>query len=138
MKLKDAVRNHKGEVLLAASKRENLSMDPSLAEALGIRWGLQLAKEQQLNKVIIESDAAGVVNCINDKCCMATIDPFIQDCKLLLQHFQNSVICHIRRQANVAAHGMVKEAKILGSRTWLGNAPSQIQSFICTDAMFIN
>lgn len=40
------VRNHKGEVLLAASKKENSSMSPTLAEALGIRWSLQLALEQ--------------------------------------------------------------------------------------------
>lgn len=33
-KLTAAVRNHKGEVLLATSKRVNLGMGPSLAEAL--------------------------------------------------------------------------------------------------------
>lgn len=60
------IRNHMGEVLFAATKREYLNVEPTLAEALGVRWSLILAKEQQLNKVIVESDAELVVNCINN------------------------------------------------------------------------
>lgn len=62
--------------------------------------------------MIFESDAAVVVNCINDKSHIATIDPIIQDCKLLMQYFQNPVICHVRREANAAAHGLAQLCRL--------------------------
>jgi len=55
-----------------------------LAEALGLRWWLSVAKELLLNKVVLESDAATVVDCINGEAIMAEIDPIIQDCCSIL------------------------------------------------------
>lgn len=71
-------------ISFAACRRENISTDPILAEALGVRWSLQLAKDHHMLKVIIASDVAVVVNCINSKSYVAAIDPIIQDCKMLM------------------------------------------------------
>lgn len=42
------LRNQHGEVIFTASKREDIATDPILAEALGVRWCLQLALDQKL------------------------------------------------------------------------------------------
>jgi len=38
---------------------------------------LSVAKDLHLNKVVVESDAATVVDCISGKATMAAIDPII-------------------------------------------------------------
>lgn len=65
---------------MAACKREEVDLSPMLAEALGLRWCLSVAKYLCLNKVVVESNAAAVVDCINVKAIMAVFDPIIQDC----------------------------------------------------------
>lgn len=108
-------------------------MNPTLAKALGVKWGLQTGMELNLQKVVIESDAAEVVNCINRKSSLAAIDPIIQDCWDIMNLLGEALVVHIRRNANSAAHGMVGVTKLLGSRTWVGNAPTQINPIICND-----
>ncbi|GAU23137.1 hypothetical protein TSUD_305850 [Trifolium subterraneum] len=43
-----ALRNLNGETLFSACKKEDISVDPLLAEALGVRWALQVATDQGL------------------------------------------------------------------------------------------
>lgn len=59
------VCNQAGENFLSLCKRENSDMDPLTAEALGVRWALQIAIEHGFNSVSTHSDAINVVNCIN-------------------------------------------------------------------------
>lgn len=110
---------------------------PVLAEALAIRWSLQIAKEQGLLNCIIESDAEVVVKCIKQEMVMADIDPIIQDCIELLDHLTNSCVSHVKRQLNMAAHDLVRLPSQVGSRSWVGNAPTQIQDIICKDCAFM-
>lgn len=108
-------------------------VDPTIAEALGVKWSLQIAKELQLQKIVIESDAAEVVNCINRKKSLAAIDFIIQDCWDLINQVGEVLVVHVKRHLNAAAHGMVRVAKQLGSKTWVGNAPSHIHDALCND-----
>lgn len=59
-------RNQQGDIILAASKTEFISVAPDMAEFLAIRWCLSIAATLKLDKVLIQSDAKSVVDCIND------------------------------------------------------------------------
>lgn len=50
------IQNWNGEVLKVMVKQIKM-YKPKVAEAETIRWATQLAKQENLNKVIIESDA---------------------------------------------------------------------------------
>lgn len=80
------IRNHRKEVILSACRKENIRVNPTLAEALGIKWGLQTAVDKNLQKVVIEYDAAEVVNCINRKSFLACIDNY---CSGLLRYHES-------------------------------------------------
>ncbi|PNX55854.1 PHD finger family protein, partial [Trifolium pratense] len=54
------LRNSEVKKVLNACKRENIYVDPLMAEVFGVRWALQLAIDQGIN-VFIHYDAANVV-----------------------------------------------------------------------------
>ncbi|RHN71717.1 putative ribonuclease H-like domain, reverse transcriptase zinc-binding domain-containing protein [Medicago truncatula] len=118
------IRNQNGEVILSKCKKEDIDVGPLLAEALGVRWAVQVAIEQGINSVAIHSDAANVVNCINGKASFATINMVAQDCSVLLSSLSNACILFISRDQNSDAHNLASLAKVVGNRTWLGAVPN--------------
>ncbi|PNX62624.1 ribonuclease H, partial [Trifolium pratense] len=115
-------------VVLSACRKEGTVTDPVLAEALGVRWGLQMAKHLNWNTVTIISDAEVVVNCVNSNYVFAAIDHIIQDCQELLLDMDRSHVVYVKRSLNSVAHSLVKLSKEVGCRTWLGHVPSQSNS----------
>ncbi|CAJ2657733.1 unnamed protein product [Trifolium pratense] len=100
------------------------------SEVLGIRWGLQTAKNANWQTVTIVSDAEVVVKCINSKAHVAAIDHIVQDCKDLLLAFQVSNVVFVKRDLNVVAHSLVNLSKTVGCRTWSGYVPTQANSAV--------
>jgi ribonuclease HI len=117
------LRNLNGETVLSACKREDITAEPLLAEALGVRWALQVAIEQGISSVSIYSDAANVVNCINKRSNFATINLIAQDCRNLMDGMENVSVMFISRSQNLDAHNLASLAKVVCSKTWLGPAP---------------
>jgi hypothetical protein len=62
---------------MATCKKESVVIDPCMAEALGVRWCLQLAHNQGLQ---IQIDALVVAECIIGKRTNASLEPIIVDC----------------------------------------------------------
>lgn len=67
-------KNYAGTITFSACRKETVSMDPTLAEALAIRWCLQFAKEQNLEEVVVQSDASVVIECIRNSNSIAAIE----------------------------------------------------------------
>lgn len=76
-------------VYFSACKKEEVSTEPVLAEALATRWCLHLAKEKGLQDVIIQSDALAVVKCFRGSNSLASIDLIVLDCKALMKDFSS-------------------------------------------------
>lgn len=81
--------------MIAASKKEEILVDPSMAEALTVRQGLQLAANLKLGCVLIQSDALMVVGCVNSISYSTVLEPIILDCIMFLSGFQGkfSYLC---------------------------------------------
>ncbi|XP_058759872.1 uncharacterized protein LOC131633172 [Vicia villosa] len=112
-----------GKMLMAASKKEHILVDPSIAELLAIRWCILLAADLKMNKIVFQSDALVVVDCINSISCNASLDPIAAECRLLLSSFSFSSVMFIPRVCNSDAHNVVLLGKAYGSRTWLDGFP---------------
>lgn len=118
-----------GEVVLSKCKKEDIDVGPLLAEALGVRWAVQVVIEQGINSVAIHSDAANVVNCINRKSSFATINMVVQDYRELMSSLSNVCILFISRDQNFDAHSLASLAKVVGNRTWIGVLSNSSFSF---------
>lgn len=129
------IRDHTGAVSLTACKSEEVELSPMVAEAIGLRWCLSVAKDLSLNKVVVESDAATGVDCVNGKAIMAAIDPIIQDCCSILNLFEDIKVTAICRNQNSIAHELVQLSKVVGSKNWVGTVPRQIYHLLCTDSV---
>ncbi|XP_058760957.1 uncharacterized protein LOC131634317 [Vicia villosa] len=125
------IKNQDGNVLLAACKREEVSVCPLIGETLAIRWSLQVAKELKVERILVQSDALSVVDCINAVSVRADIDHVIRDCQFLLSSFKFASVVFINRSFNSDAHSFVGLGNRFGSRTWL-EMPSCCNSiFVC-------
>ncbi|GAU32098.1 hypothetical protein TSUD_292220 [Trifolium subterraneum] len=121
-------KDHNGAVLWSACKRDNIVVTPIIADALGLRWAIQTSISQGIQCLSFACDALEVVNCINSKCVVASIDPVIKDCTNLLENIPYAMVYHVSRKLNREAHDLASLARYVGSRTWMGNAPSILLS----------
>ncbi|XP_058732849.1 uncharacterized protein LOC131604425 [Vicia villosa] len=117
-------KNHNRDVILAASKVENVEVESSLAEMLALRWCIKIALNLNLKKAVFKSDALSVVDCINGIDCNVFLEPIAADCRVFLSRFSFSSVLFTPREDNYDAHNMVLLGKLYGSRTWLDSVPA--------------
>jgi ribonuclease HI len=129
------LKDHSGVVIWSACRRDDIEVTPILAEALGLRWAIQTAISQGIQCISFACDALEVVNCVNTKSVVASIDPIIIDCKNLLENIPSVMVYHVPRELNREAHNLASLAKNVGSSTWMGNAPSNLVSISVVPAI---
>lgn len=49
------IKDHDIKIVLALSQKELITADPTITEILAIKWSLQLAKELNVKKILIQS-----------------------------------------------------------------------------------
>lgn len=130
-------RDHKGDVIYAATHIENISTSPLVAETLALRWCLNwLISSNHPGLVVIETDSESTVKCLQGKLKIADLDLIISDCTHLLSLIPNVSVAFVSRTKNKAAHGLVKVDVSLGSKSWVGCAPDQIVATVCMDFFY--
>jgi exonuclease III/ribonuclease HI len=133
-----AIHDQDGRTILSCCCRENISVEPLLAEALGVRWAIQVALEQGITSISINLDALNVVNCLNNKSKFAAIELVVQDCKELMKGFSNVVVQFVSRELNVEAHTLASLARNVGSKSWLGLVPPDLFHSVNAVPMAVN
>jgi hypothetical protein len=118
---------------MEACLKESIVTDPCMTEDLGVRWCLQLARDQGLQRVKIQTDALVVADCISGKTTNANLTPIIYDCTELISTCSLVSVCYISRQNNVEAHKLVCIPKLVGSRTWMGHIPDYFDALLLCD-----
>ncbi|XP_060969490.1 uncharacterized protein LOC133036774 [Cannabis sativa] len=129
------VRNYKGDVIAALSKKVQGCLRSDEMEANALFHSLNWASQYQLLITIVETDALRVFSALksnhNDLSCF---NDLITNVRCLLSSFPRVIVTHARRQANKAAHGLVKYALELDEDvSWIGEIPYPIFSIIVND-----
>jgi ribonuclease HI len=100
-------RNESGLVVKAWAKKI-YSYDACIAEALAIRWAIELAKVENWCEIIVESDAQVCMNALllDAVGCEWRIYNLRSDILDLASKFDFCEFCWVKREANMAAHSL--------------------------------
>ena len=131
------IRNDKGEVMGAMSKKICLPLGAIEAEVKAVEEGVLLAWDLGLKNVVVEGDSLAVTQALNGVVSPAiSIQKVSEGILWWLKKFDNWKILHTRRSSNSAAHVMAKEAKsILDSVIWVEDSPPAIADQLLYDVL---
>lgn len=107
------IKDPTANIFLTVSNRISNHSDASTTEILAIRWSLQLVKELKIESFTIQSDVLVLVDCINGTDYIATLDPIVNGCKILLGGFIDATLMYVNRDSTLNAHHMVGVGKSL-------------------------
>ncbi|XP_058778794.1 uncharacterized protein LOC131652829 [Vicia villosa] len=124
-------------VSLSACRREQLLVNPTVAEAMAIRWALSLMQSIHLDNAVLQSDALSVIDSIWGLSYIADLEPIVADCKHLLACFRNVTVSFVGRSGNVDAHHMVGVGRTLGNKTWIGCIPTVASGPSCNRSVVV-
>ena len=129
----DVIRNHEGEWMKGYARPLGCTNN-CMAELWILRDGLILAKEMELNNLIIELDALSVVLLMNNNTANMLMESLLTNCKNLVRAIPNKQIIHVYREANQCADVLAKlGASSLSSFVVFLNPPSVVERIIAYD-----
>jgi ribonuclease HI len=104
------IRDHHGGFVSGVSHLFLHLLDAEGAELLAFRRGLILARDRQVQHVVLEMDSTGVAaKLLRKEQDRSLHGPLMEDLKLLLRSFNDHSVRSVRRSANVTAHILAKE-----------------------------
>jgi len=104
-------RDNNGLFLGARSVTKQVKADPNLAEVMAALLAVQFSKEVGFFDVILEGDAAKVINEINSEPPYSSrIGHFLENIHIEKGCFRSVLFSFIPRECNSAAHNLAKEA----------------------------
>ncbi|KAK7243872.1 hypothetical protein RIF29_38685 [Crotalaria pallida] len=98
------LRDDQGSVIYSASSLITNYHSPLVVEGLALRFGLQLALDNNQTHIEINSDCLSICNAIHAAMIPFEIQPIILDCKQLLYRLHNYKVTHVSRKCNQPAH----------------------------------
>ena len=129
------IRNERGEIMGALSKKFMLPLGGLEAEAKAIEDGVVLAWDLRLKDIIIESDALLVTNYLGKQSVIpSSIRKVLEGILEGLRKFNAWDVNHTRRSGNIAAHIMARQAKFLNvCNIWVEDTPPSIADQVQID-----
>lgn len=114
-------RDHYGALVEAAAYCKQGTIEPIMAEALGIKEALSWVKKGEYNGVIIESDCLALIQAIRSATVnLSYLGRIVQDCKSMLVSLKerNITLNFVKRSANRVAHYIARTTSSLAERKW--------------------
>ncbi|KAL5812922.1 hypothetical protein ACOSQ3_027872 [Xanthoceras sorbifolium] len=132
-------RNSSDDVIMSGIDFISGLLDPAIAEAKAIFFGLSLAVDRGLLDLVIESDCAQVIKLLNDNTVVRSdIGLVLNDIREILRlSSPRFSFVHIRRSGNLVAHSLAKLAvSKVDCCVWVNDFPPCVGSLIEVDSNF--
>jgi ribonuclease HI len=131
------LRNDRGQVLLAGSRRFAHIQDPELAEAVALRYALFCCLQANFLEVSAVSDCSNLIAKIKDRDRdRSASGVVISDIKKMVDRFSSVNFSHQGRLCNRAAHSLARGAESEASVVWVNEVPEVIRTIICNELVF--
>lgn len=91
--------------IIRVCKKEDFSVEPCVAKAMGVRWCLEIANVLNWNNILIRSDALMVADCIQGHSLVAAITPIVDDCLCIMYNFNIVPIRFVGRDSRIKLGG---------------------------------
>ena len=131
------IRDDKGRFVGAGSKLIPFALDGATAEAQAVLDGIHLANQIGCQKLVIQSDCAGVIDTLLEGGFSATVAaPIFEDIRIQASSFDKILFMHCPRKANRVAHTLAHECR-LDSCVWADDPPSFILPLLIDDVSMI-
>lgn len=128
-------RDDCGCFLRARSTVVQGQFQPREAEAIALREALSWIKSWRRSKCIFECDAKMVVDAVNGGNGSSYFHMIIDECKEILQHFEEVLVVFVHRSANNVAHLLARASySMSGLQEWLNTAPNFISCNLACEA----
>lgn len=115
------LRDEKGRVLFAVSKKEMAVNGPIEIELLAILRGLQLCIHKRITNLVIESDFLVMVQTIQDNGdSMSLLGNVVKDILVIMRFFYQCHIQHVGRMGNEETHKLANHALNITNLCWEG------------------
>ncbi|KAJ1377272.1 Ribonuclease H-like superfamily [Sesbania bispinosa] len=131
------IRNHAGEVQVAATSYINGHMDPLVVEVVAMRWAIQLAVDLEIHSLIVEIDCQALFATLVGSHSYLSISNLVADCHQLMSMFSAISFSFTLREANVVAHKLAANACVFLNRIWWTEVPPCIALDVASDLISI-
>ncbi|XP_062076043.1 uncharacterized protein LOC133780188 [Humulus lupulus] len=103
------VRDASANLISAHTASKVGSIDPTLAEAIGVREVLSWIKATELTNVVVETDSLVTVQACRSTVKMHSTFGFcIDECRTLISSLHDVSLCFVKRSANRVAHHLAR------------------------------
>ena len=130
------IRDCRGQVVAALCRVLSGCFSVDETEVLAIEAGILLAKEMDLNQIIIESDSLSSVQRILSKDCSGGFGHIVNGIISFLDGFMSWRIRHLKRDFNRVAHELARFAHCNNaSQVWRGVSPPVVRNLLHLDGL---
>ncbi|XP_057416181.1 uncharacterized protein LOC130710823 [Lotus japonicus] len=128
-------RDHAGEVLAAAAKYPTMVLSPTVAEALSLRWSMDLAIQLGFRRVQFETDCLLLQQAWKKVSRNSYLFSIIKDCHKLVVFFDHVDLTFVRREGNFCADYLARNASSYPDSVWIEEGPPGLSSFLRDDVL---
>ncbi|KAL6559580.1 hypothetical protein OROGR_004697 [Orobanche gracilis] len=127
-------RDEDGHILAAASLLHGSLLCASVAEAMALRWSIQMARDLGFMRIQVETDSLVVFNAWKRRSLQLSYVAYIvRDCLSLSSHFVSFALLHSPRPGNLVADFLAKLAPSVLDVVWIEEVPPGLLPILADD-----
>ena len=128
------IRDQSGQFIAAANEKIGICFDSFNAEALAVRFGLNLARTVGCSRIVVSSDSLEIVEALKKGNSSSVASAIIDDCFFLSSEFYHGTYDHCNIESNKVAHELARLVKFSPSSVWMDSAPAEVLPLLVNDA----
>ncbi|XP_057426407.1 uncharacterized protein LOC130719819 [Lotus japonicus] len=129
-------RNCRGEVMAAVCSYPISAISPLLAEAMSLRWTMQLAIDLGFRRICLETDCLQLYTFWQAKeVGRSYLSSIISECHTLLCVFDVVSFSFVRRTGNTVADFLARTAETYADLVWVEEVPDAALAYVVSDVM---
>ncbi|XP_057451857.1 uncharacterized protein LOC130743639 [Lotus japonicus] len=128
-------RDGDGEILAAGSKYPSVASSSTIAEALGLRWVMEISSQLGFRRVQFETDSLQLYYAWKKGTGRSVLFSVIHDCISFLSLFDFVDLSFVRRQGNACADFMARNASTLSDVIWIEEGPPGLFCLLQADLL---